>query len=77
MRCLRRLGDRMPFRIESRDVGPGSACYVIAEMSANHNQDYERLKHLARDMQRPVASIVREQTLQLLDQKVPNDKGGS
>jgi N-acetylneuraminate synthase len=29
-----------PLRIGHRLVGPGQACYVVAEMSANHHHDY-------------------------------------
>ena len=28
-------------KIKSRRIGPGYPCYVVAEMSANHNQSYE------------------------------------
>src|SRR5690349_4755373 len=30
------------FRINSRLIGPGQPTYVIAELSANHNQDFDR-----------------------------------
>ncbi len=38
-------------QIRNRCVGPGQPVYVVAEMSANHNQDYEmavRILHAAR-----------------------------
>ncbi len=38
--------------IAGRRIGPGSAVYVIAELSANHNQDFEqavRILHAAKD----------------------------
>ena len=43
--------ERQPFiTINGRRIGPGQPTYVIAEMSANHNQDFEeavRLVHAA------------------------------
>ena len=30
------------FKIGSRELGPGTPVYVIAELSANHNQDFDR-----------------------------------
>ena len=39
-------------RIGNREIGPGRPMYVIAEMSANHNQDYDRavrIVHAAKD----------------------------
>src|SRR5580765_7897445 len=41
-----------PFQIGSRHIGPGHPVYFIAELSANHNQDYERavrIIHAAKD----------------------------
>ena len=38
--------------ISGRRVGPGSAVYIVAEMSANHNQDFAqavRILHAAKD----------------------------
>jgi sialic acid synthase SpsE len=31
-----------------RKIGPGEPCFVIAEMSANHNQDFEQAKAIVR-----------------------------
>lgn len=31
----------LPLTIAGREIGPGRPCYVIAEMSANHHQDFE------------------------------------
>jgi pseudaminic acid synthase len=39
-------------RIGERQVGPGTGVYIIAELSANHNQDFEqaaRIVHAAKD----------------------------
>jgi pseudaminic acid synthase len=41
-----------PFRISDRPIGPGHPCYIIAELSANHNGSYDeavRLVHAAKD----------------------------
>jgi pseudaminic acid synthase len=38
--------------INSRMIGPGQPVYIIAEMSANHNQDFNlavKLIHIARE----------------------------
>ena len=40
------------FAINQRKIGPGEPVYVIAELSANHNQDFEqavRIIHAAKD----------------------------
>ena len=40
------------FRIDGRAIGPGYPVYIVAEMSANHNQDFDQavqLVHAARD----------------------------
>ena len=42
----------MSFEINGRPVGAGHPCYIIAEMSANHQQDFSRaveLLHVARE----------------------------
>ena len=42
----------VPFTINGRAIGPGHPAYIIAEMSANHNQDYAQaaaLVHAAKD----------------------------
>lgn len=39
-------------RVRERCIGPGNPVYIVAEISANHNQDYEeavRLIHAAKD----------------------------
>jgi pseudaminic acid synthase len=41
-----------PFSIAGRPIGPGEPVYIIAELSANHHQDYDtavRLVHAAAD----------------------------
>ena len=34
------------FKIGQREIGPGNPVFIIAEMSANHNQDFERAKEI-------------------------------
>lgn len=44
------MSDHM--RIDSRQIGPGEPVYIIAEMSANHNQDFDyavRIIHAAKE----------------------------
>lgn len=41
-----------PFEINGRQIGAGHPAYIIAEMSANHNQDFDeaiKLVHVARE----------------------------
>jgi pseudaminic acid synthase len=33
-------------KIDNKMIGPDYPCYIIAEMSANHNQDFEKAKNL-------------------------------
>ena len=35
-------------KIGNRKIGDGHPCFIIAEMSANHNQDFERAKQIVR-----------------------------
>jgi pseudaminic acid synthase len=40
------------FCIETRMIGSGAPCYIVAELSANHNQDFDqavRILHAAKD----------------------------
>lgn len=42
----------MSFEIQNRAIGPGHPTYIIAELSANHNQDFDqavRIIHAAKD----------------------------
>ena len=36
------MNEKQIIKIGEREVGPARPVYVIAEMSANHNQDFEK-----------------------------------
>jgi N-acetylneuraminate synthase len=48
--------------IAGRRVGPGSAVYVIAELSANHNQDFDQAVRILRAAKDAGADAVKLQT---------------
>jgi pseudaminic acid synthase len=48
--------------IAGREIGPGRPCYIIAELSANHNQDYEQAAALVRAAAEVGADAVKLQT---------------
>jgi N-acetylneuraminate synthase len=49
-------------RIGNRNVGPGHPCYIVAELSANHGQDYDQAVALIRAMHKAGADAVKVQT---------------
>jgi len=49
-------------RIADRDIGPGEPAYIIAEMSANHGQSYERAEAIVRAAAKAGADAVKLQT---------------
>jgi N-acetylneuraminate synthase len=51
-----------PFSIAGRAIGPGEPVYIIAELSANHGQEYERAAHLVRLARDAGADAVKLQT---------------
>ncbi|MGC1372401.1 MAG: pseudaminic acid synthase [Candidatus Sulfotelmatobacter sp.] len=50
------------FQIGSREIGPGAGVYVIAELSANHNQDFDRAVQTIRAAKNAGADAVKLQT---------------
>lgn len=54
--------ERAPVSINGRQVGPGRPAYVIAELSANHNQNYTAAEQLVRAAKEAGADAVKLQT---------------
>lgn len=49
-------------QIGQRTIGPGHPCYLVAELSANHGQDYGQAEALVRAMAAAGADAVKVQT---------------
>ena len=49
-------------KIGNRDIGPGHPCYIVAELSANHGQDFDQAVALVRAMHAAGADAVKVQT---------------
>src|ERR1700676_990207 len=49
-------------KIRDRRVGPGSPTYVIAELSANHNQDFDQAVQIVRTAAEAGADAIKLQT---------------
>ena len=56
------MGNSRHIRIGNRLIGPGSPTYVIAEISANHNQELERAVAMIHEAARAGADAVKFQT---------------
>ncbi|MDY7075433.1 MAG: pseudaminic acid synthase [Chloroflexota bacterium] len=50
------------FKIGDRHIGPGQPVYIVAEMSANHNQDFEQAVKILEQARRAGADAVKLQT---------------
>lgn len=50
------------FAIADRPIGPGHPCYIIAELSANHNQSYEKALELVEAAKEAGADAIKLQT---------------
>lgn len=53
---------RAELTIGERKIGPGHPVYIIAEMSANHNQDYEQAVQIIREAHEAGADAIKLQT---------------
>ena len=50
------------FEIAGRPIGPGHPVYVVAELSANHHQDFDRAVRLVETAKEVGADAVKLQT---------------
>ena len=60
--CPGRDGKMSTIEINGREIGPARPVYLIAEMSANHNQDFDRAVEIIRAMKDAGADAVKSQT---------------
>jgi N-acetylneuraminate synthase len=51
-----------PFTISHRSIGPGHPCYIIAELSANHGNDFDLTVQTIQAMKEAGADAVKVQT---------------
>ena len=49
-------------KINGREIGAGSSVYIIAEMSANHNQSFDQAVQILRAAKNAGADAVKVQT---------------
>jgi pseudaminic acid synthase len=54
--------DMKPFKIGSNFIGSGHPCYVVAEISANHNQDFGRALQIIEAARAAGANAIKLQT---------------
>jgi N-acetylneuraminate synthase len=62
------------FKIGNRKIGPGQPVYVIAELSANHNGNFEQAAHLVRAARECGADAVKLQTYTADTLTIPCDR---
>ncbi len=65
------------FHIGSRRIGPGYPVYIVAEMSANHNQDLETAIELVKAAKEAGADAIKTQTYTAESLTIPMAQGGS
>ena len=53
---------KLTLRINGRKIGPGNPCFIIAEISANHHQNYREAVELIRAAARTGVDAVKLQT---------------
>lgn len=64
----------MDFKIGSRPVGPGHPTYIIAELSANHGQDFDLTVRIIEAMKESGADAVKVQTYTADTMTIASDK---
>ena len=52
----------MDFKINNRNIGPGHPVYIVAEMSANHNHDYDQAVKIIKAAKEAGADAIKLQT---------------
>jgi N-acetylneuraminate synthase len=60
--------------IAGREIGPGQPCYLIAELSANHNHDFDQAVKLVRAAKEAGADAVKLQTYTADTLTIPSDR---
>lgn len=56
------MDSRLEIEIAGRRIGPGQPTYIIAEMSANHNQDFDQAVRIVRAAKEAGADAIKLQT---------------
>jgi pseudaminic acid synthase len=64
----------MDFKIGNRPVGPGHPTYIIAELSANHGQDFDLTVRIIHAMKESGADAVKVQTYTADTMTIASDK---
>jgi N-acetylneuraminate synthase len=57
-----KIPEAMPFQIGARAIGPGHPVYVIAELSANHQQEFDKAARLIAAAKEAGADAIKVQT---------------
>lgn len=63
-----------PMQINNRPIGPGHPTYIIAEMSANHNQDFEQAIRIVHAAHEAGADAIKLQTYTPDTMTIQSDK---
>ena len=64
----------MDFKIGNRLIGPGHPTYIIAELSANHGQDFDLTVRIIKAMKESGAYAVKVQTYTADSMTIASDK---